>query len=78
MSCDWCAVQALPPNSQRLSAASAAKLSQWICEGPEGKNNGIDSKLDALLQPSHTLILWTASACRICTENIFTRKLARE
>jgi hypothetical protein len=63
-------MQALPPDNQPLSLANASKLSKWICEGPKG--NGIDSKLDALLQRSHTLILWAAAACRVVKNNLFT------
>jgi hypothetical protein len=68
-----CAVQSLGPSTQPISPANAASLSVWICEGPKGKNAGIDSKLDAILPHTHTMILWAAAVCRICTENIFTR-----
>jgi hypothetical protein len=67
-------MQALPPNNQPLKAANASRLSVWICEGPKG----IDSKLDALLPPSHTVIMWTAAACRVCKNNMFTTDLAGE
>jgi hypothetical protein len=65
-------MQALAPNNQPLSPVSAAKLSQWICEGPKGKGNGIDGRLNGLLHPSHTVILWAAAACRVCRNNLFT------
>ena len=64
-------IQALPPNNQPLSPTNASRLSKWICEGP----NGIDSKLHGLLHPSHTLILWSAAACRVCRNNLLTTDL---
>jgi hypothetical protein len=51
-------MQALPLDNQPLKAANATKLSVWISEG-------IDSKLDRLLPPSHTMILWAAAVCRV-------------
>jgi hypothetical protein len=69
-------MQALPPDNQPLKPVNASRLSVWICEGPKG--NGIDSKLGGLLQPSHTIILWAAAVCRICTDNIFWRRKSRE
>ena len=71
-------LQALPPNNQPLSPASAATLSNWICEGPKGKDAGIDNKLNALLPTSHTMILWAAAVCRVVKVNVFANDLAGE
>jgi hypothetical protein len=74
-----CAVplmQALPPNNQPLSPASASTLSKWICDGPKGKDAGIDSKLDGLMSPSHTTILWAAALCKVVRNNFLLTEFA--
>jgi hypothetical protein len=76
--CCMSPLQALPPNDQPLSTASASTLSKWICEGPKGKDAGIDSKLDGLLPPSHSMILWAAAVCRVVKVNVFANDLAGE
>jgi hypothetical protein len=65
-------MQALPLDNQPLKPANATKLSVWICEG----DKGIDDRLFYVLEPSHTLILWAASLCRISSGNVFSRHLA--
>jgi hypothetical protein len=65
-------MQALPPDNQPLKPVNASRLSVWICEGPKG----IDSKLDGLLSPSHTMILWAAAVCRVTKVDVFTTKHA--
>jgi hypothetical protein len=64
-------MQALPPDNQPLKPVNASRLSVWICEG----DKGIDSRLDALLPPSHTMILWAAAACRVTALNVHKTKL---